>query len=152
MTLVDFDFLLLVVWPILVTILTQLTKVAISVVRTGRLDPNEYFAWGKFPSSHIALVSALATVVALLVGVQSVEFAIALAFAVIVTRDALGLRMFVENHAKAINVLRKQLPKDKQRLIPEQTARVGHTTAEAIGGVIFGVGLTLLLYGILAGF
>ncbi|MFH0830617.1 MAG: divergent PAP2 family protein [Parcubacteria group bacterium] len=148
----DFDFLLLVVWPILVTVFTQLTKVAIRAVQTGKFETNEYFAWGKFPSSHIALVTSLATVVALVVGVQSVEFAMALALAVLVTRDALGLRMFVENHAKAINVLRTLLPASKQRLVPKQVDRVGHTLLEALGGAAFGLGLTLIFYAIIAGF
>ncbi|MFO0704764.1 MAG: divergent PAP2 family protein [Candidatus Andersenbacteria bacterium] len=146
----DYTLLLLVVWPIAITVVTQLTKVLIKLVQTGKIDPHEYYAWGKFPSSHIALVSALATVAGLVAGLDSLSFGLALALAVIVTRDALGLRMFVEQHSRAINILRQQLPRDKQRLIPKQIERVGHTPLEAFGGATFGIGLTLLLYWILA--
>jgi len=142
----DFRFLLLVVWPILVTVLTQLIKVLIKLVQTGKLDPQEYFTWGKFPSSHLALVSSLVTVVALVAGFDSLEFGIALALAVLVARDAVGLRMFVENNAHAINRLRSLLPREKQKLIAVQPLRIGHTKPEAFAGALFGIGTTLILY------
>ncbi|MDP2587272.1 MAG: divergent PAP2 family protein [bacterium] len=148
----DIRFLLLVVWPILVTVLTQIIKVVIKMVRTGRLDAQEYYAWGGFPSSHIALVSSLATITGLIAGIQSIEFALALALAVLVTRDAIGLRMFVQKNSEAINQLRLLLPKDKRRLISVQPNRVGHTPIEGVGGAFFGIGLTLLLYWLLISF
>jgi acid phosphatase family membrane protein YuiD len=145
----DYKLLILVIWPIAITVVTQLIKVLIKTVQTGKLEPKEYFAWGKFPSSHIALVSALATVAALVAGIDSLAFGISLALGVIVARDAMGLRMFVEHHSHAINALRSLLPRDKQKLVPKQMDRVGHTPVEAAGGFAFGVGLTLLLYWIL---
>lgn len=125
---------------------TQIVKVLIKWIRTGKFEVKEYYAWGEFPSSHIALVSSLATVAALVAGIDSLAFGLSLAFAVIVARDAMGLRMFVERNGHAINKLRALLPRDKQRLIEKQPARVGHTPVEAFGGAVFGIGLTLLLY------
>lgn len=137
--------------PFLVTGLTQLTKVFINYLTLGRTKLEDYFAWGGFPSSHIALAASLTTVVWLLEGILSASFAIALAFTVIVMRDAVGLRMFVEKQAKAINIIRSHTPALKKKL-PEQKESVGHTVPEAWGGVLFGIAATLLAYIILASY
>jgi acid phosphatase family membrane protein YuiD len=139
------DEAIFIILPFVVTIVTQVIKVIVKGVQRGRIQTSDYFAWGGFPSSHIALVSSLCTVIAMWAGLFSAEFAIALAFSVIVARDALGLRMFVQEHALAINYLRSRLPKDEQKKLPLQQEHVGHTSLEALGGVVVGVGSALLV-------
>jgi acid phosphatase family membrane protein YuiD len=145
------DEAIFIILPLIVTVFTQVIKVIVKAIQRGRLEMSDYFAWGGFPSSHIALVSSLCTGIALWAGLFSPEFAIALVFSVIVARDALGLRMFVQQHSLAINYLRSRLPKDEQKKIPLQQEHVGHTSLEALGGAVIGIGTTLLV-GLALGF
>lgn len=116
------------------------------MAKTGRFDFKDLFKWGGFPSSHSALVSCLATVVWILSGPYSSEFAISIAFGVIVVRDAMGLRMFVQANSRAINQIRETLSPDVQRKVAEQEHSVGHTKAQVAGGIVFGVAVALAWY------
>ncbi|MFO0702362.1 MAG: divergent PAP2 family protein [Candidatus Andersenbacteria bacterium] len=132
--------------PILTTGLTQLIKVLVDLARTGTLEPNDFFKWGGFPSSHAALVACLATVVGILSGWYSAQFAIALGFGVLVLRDAMGLRMFVQRNSLAINQLRTALSGAQRSKIAEQEHSVGHTPTQVVGGVVLGVAVALAWY------
>jgi acid phosphatase family membrane protein YuiD len=136
----------LILLPILVTGLTQVIKFVVHVVMTGKVDGKELFKWGGFPSSHAALVGSLGTLVWLYRGFASIEFMIVLGFGVIVLRDAMGLREFVEKHSLAINVLRKNLSPSQQKQVPHQIESVGHSPLEVSGGLLIGIGISLLTY------
>lgn len=123
----------------------------IKAVKTKKSDKKDLYQWGGFPSSHAALVSSLATSIIVIRGWNSAEFMIVLAFGILVLRDAIGLREFVEQHAKAINVIRKNLPVDQRKLIPIQVDSIGHSRTEVIGGVVIGAIITLLVYLVLPG-
>jgi len=138
--------LFLITLPILLTGLTQVIKAVIKAVRTGEPRGKDLFQWGGFPSSHAALVSSLAVSVILLRGWNSTDFMLVLAFGIIVLRDAMGLREFVEQHSQAINVIRKNLPPDQRKLVPRQVDSVGHSPTEVVGGVVIGAVLTLIVY------
>jgi len=116
------------------------------MARSGRFEFKDLYKWGGFPSSHSALVASLATVVWILSGPYSAEFAIALAFGVIVVRDAMGLRMFVQANSRAINQIRETLPADARRKVAEQEKSVGHTQLQVAGGIVFGVAVALAWY------
>ena len=135
-----------IVLPLVITGLTQIVKAFVVMGQTGHFKFESLFKWGGFPSSHMALVSSVATVAGLVDGIRSVTFVIALSFAILVMRDAMGLRMFVEHHSRAINVLREQSSAKVQARIPKQRLSIGHTRVEIAGGIIFGVGLTLLAF------
>jgi hypothetical protein len=70
--------------PIIAWCAAQALKVIISSVRARRLKLFSFTTMGGMPSSHTALVCALATTVALVHGVGSTVFAIATFFALIV--------------------------------------------------------------------
>ena len=65
------------------------------------------------PSSHTALVCALATAVAMIQGFNSVAFAITAILAMIVMYDAAGVRQAVGRQARILNRLVKEL-RDKR--------------------------------------
>ena len=67
------------------------------------------FQTGGMPSSHASTVVALATSLALLKGMRSVEFAISMVFSSIVLYDATGIRRAAGEHAKALNRLVKSI-------------------------------------------
>lgn len=106
------------------------TKFAVNTALTGR-GAMKLVGYGGFPSNHSAIVSSMATLVALREGVDSAAFGVALTLAFIVTMDAASLRRQIGLHAEAINSLR--VP-DAEKL----RERIGHTPAEIAGGITVG--------------
>lgn len=84
-------------------VLAQLTKVVFKLFKTGEFDFAKFFASGGMPSSHASTVTALATGVGVVEGVESTLFAIAAIFAIIVMYDASGVRLAVSKQAKILN-------------------------------------------------
>ena len=78
-------------------------KVVDHLIATHRLDFRLCFSTGGMPSSHSAFVSSLAVAVGLKEGFNSTFFAICLVFALIVIRDALGVRQTVSHHAHLLH-------------------------------------------------
>jgi len=99
---------------------------------------------GGMPSSHSALVSALATGVGLKAGFDSVPFAICIVLAMIVTYDAAGVRQQAGKHAYVINLLIAELlaghPIEQNHL--EEV--LGHSRKEVLAGILFGILIMLL--------
>lgn len=110
----------------------------------------ETFEWGHIadtggmPSSHSALVVAIATGVGLEQGFDSAMFAVAVGVAAIVTYDAAGVRREAGEHARALNEIITSLLKGHPIETIEFKEVLGHSRTEVIGGIIFGVGLMLL--------
>ena len=94
------------------------------------------------PSSHAAFVSALAAEMALFEGFKSPEFAVALILAILIIRDATGLRWFVARQNKILNKLSQKLDL-KEKFLEE---RLGHTFLEIFCGCLLGVSLALLFF------
>lgn len=97
------------------------------------------FLWktGGMPSSHSALVVALATSVALVDGAGSDLFIVSLFFALVVIRDAMGVRRSAGIQARTLNLLGKDL---SSRLgIPFRPVKEvqGHSPVQvAVGGLL----------------
>jgi acid phosphatase family membrane protein YuiD len=108
---------------------------------------------GGFPSSHSALVSAMAIKVGQVEGLESSVFAVSLIFAFIVMYDAAGVRRAAGEHAYLINEIIDRLElshirKDSKKVQAEKTRLkelIGHTPFEVFGGAVIGTGLALLL-------
>lgn len=97
------------------------------------------------PSSHSAMVTALATSIGYQHGWHSDLFAVVVVFALIVLYDAIGIRQAVGRQSVFLNrVQRETTIGDLVRAdLPEL---VGHTPIEVLGGAIWGVLLTILFY------
>ncbi len=93
---------------------------------------------GGMPSSHSATVTALATSVLLIQGF-SVAFWIALLFALVVIRDAFGVRRSVSDQAHLLNILTSRMNIEKKVKIV-----LGHTPLQVTAGMAVGVGAALL--------
>lgn len=101
-------------------------------------------ASGGFPSSHSAMVSALALAVGLTEGFNSTLFAVTLSFAVIVIYDAANVRYYSGQNIKVT----KQLVKDVQTELhttfksPLYNIKMkdilGHKWREVVGGICLG--------------
>jgi hypothetical protein len=100
-----------------------------------RKEPVELFSLGGMPSVHSASVTALATAVFFEQG-WSLLFLVATVFAIIVMRDAYGVRGEVTRHSAALNKLTKS----------KQYRRTGHTQHEVLAGGAFGIIVVVLVY------
>ena len=100
------------------------------------------FGTGGMPSSHSASVCALVSACFLRDGWYSASFAVSLVLALIVMRDAMGMRRQVGEQAKALNKLLKNLSENLND--PELTGKnleelAGHTPLQVFAGMCLGL-------------
>ena len=98
---------------------------------------------GGFPSNHSAVVSSMATLIALREGIGHPAFGVAVTLCFIVIIDANSLRQHVGRQAAAINRLAKQ-DGDHQWL----RELMGHTLVEIASGLGTGIGMGFLIHAI----
>ena len=96
---------------------------------------------GGFPSNHSAVVSSMATLIALREGMGHPAFGVAVTLAFIVMIDANSLRQHVGRQAGAINRLAGSAA-DHTHL----RERMGHTLVEIGGGICTGIAMGFLLF------
>jgi len=105
--------------------------------------------YGGMPSAHTAFATSLATVVALVDGLYTTSFMIALSLVIFVLDDALRMRIFLSRHGLALRKLVDRLPAEDQKRYPYLETRLGHKGREVLVGAILGVVVTVgiwLLY------
>jgi len=104
-------------------------------------DAIETVIWrtGGMPSSHSAAVCSLATSAAFCEGIDSNFFIFCLIFAMVVLRDAVGVRRASGLQAKAINNLGKQFAKLTNIEFNSVKEIHGHTPLEVFVGAFLGI-------------
>jgi len=98
--------------PILAGLIAQTIKFFIKSNRQ-KVEFKNLLAYSGMPSGHSAMVTALASIIGLKEGWSSPLFAVSVILAVIVIRDALGIRRYLGKHGKILNILIKDLGDDK---------------------------------------
>lgn len=100
---------------------------------------------GGMPSSHSSLAMALSTSTGMIKGFTSVEFAIALGFAMVIMYDAAGLRRSAGKMAIVLNRLVDDMYADKHPKFPHERLMelLGHTPLEVLMGAMLGTVLSL---------
>jgi acid phosphatase family membrane protein YuiD len=123
----------------------QTLKVVGGLIREKRLDMGFFIRSGGMPSAHTALVTSLSTSVGILLGFNSVEFAISVVFASIVMYDAAGVRRSVSKQSVILNrilqELRERRPKDVEHDVREL---IGHTPFQVFSGGLLGIGIAVI--------
>ena len=100
------------------------------------------FGTGGMPSSHSATVTALATITLFQCGAKSPEFAITLILAIIVMRDASGVRLETGKQAELLNMILLQdfwVLKEGETLPDKFKESIGHTPTQVFCGGVLGV-------------
>ncbi|MDR0540480.1 MAG: divergent PAP2 family protein [Spirochaetaceae bacterium] len=98
-----------------------------------------FWRTGGMPSSHAALVSALAASAAINEGLSSNLFVVTLFLALIVMRDAMGVRRSAGLQAKTLNIVGTKLAeRDDFDYRPVKEVQ-GHTPLEVVVGCFLGV-------------
>lgn len=126
--------------PIIAFALAQGTKILLRSLNHHKLTWHDFFAYSDMPSGHTAVVVALVTILGLKLGLSSPIFAAAFIFAAIVIVDAIGLRNYLGQHGKTLNILVKDLKEDEflDRSYPKQLEHIGHTPLQVIIGALVG--------------
>lgn len=125
-------------------LIAQTIKVTIGVIRQKRFDFRWFVGTGGMPSSHTTGASCLATAIGLEYGFNSVYFALAAAFTIVVMFDAQGVRRATGKQARILNKITEDIY--WQGRIDEGRLRelIGHTPVEVIVGFILGVTIAFL--------
>ena len=126
--------------------LVQMSKVLTFLVREKKINVRRFVEMGGMPSSHAASVMALSTCVGLREGFQSVLFAVALYFSIVVMYDAAGLRRAAGRQASLLNrILNEhiQLPGAPHQQLREL---LGHTPFEVLVGALIGILFSIAIY------
>jgi len=127
-------------------LIAQTIKVIFGVLRQKRFDFRWFVGTGGMPSSHAAGASCLATAIGLEYGFNSVYFALAASFAIVVMFDAQGVRRLTGKQAQILNKIMDDIY--WQGRIQESRLRelIGHTPVEVIIGVLLGVTVAFLAH------
>lgn len=136
---------LIILCPIVAFIFAQGLKVVLRSYRR-KISWRDIFAYSDMPSGHTSVVVALVTIIGLKYGISSNSFAISFVFAMIVIVDAIGLRNYLGQHGKTLNVLVKDLKEDDflDNHYPKLLEKIGHTPIQVIVGSIIGIATSLI--------
>lgn len=118
----------------------QLIKIIIFWFRHKTLAFHDLVVTGGMPSSHAAFVVSLATIIYLAEG-PSTAFAISLALAFIILRDAFGVRRSVGEEGHVLSQILKKL-----KIKTPLHYSLGHTPLQVLVGSLLGFVLALLVY------
>lgn len=125
--------------------IAQILKVIIESIKVKRLSFSYILTMGGMPSSHAALVCALATTVAIVYGVGSAVFAISAFFAIVVMYDAAGVRQTVSTQSTMLNRIVEELFKGNPEWQQRLKELIGHTKFEVAAGALLGIVFAFLL-------
>lgn len=123
----------------------QFLKVFFELFRHGKVNMRVLVETGGMPSSHSALVTALAVGVGQSRGWESPEFAIAFVVAVIVMYDAAGVRQAAGKQARLLNQIIDELFSEKPEFNEDRLKELlGHTPVQVIAGSALGMVISWL--------
>ncbi len=130
-----------VLWASLAAcLLAQVIKGVVDVIKNRKLNVRVVLGSGGMPSSHSALVTALATGVGQIDGWDSIEFALATVFAIIVMYDAAGVRRAAGKQARILNQMIDELFQEEHKFNEERLKELlGHTPVQVFAGSALGI-------------
>jgi acid phosphatase family membrane protein YuiD len=138
-------------------VLAQLIKPFFKYQTTKKFDPYEVLAAGGFPSSHTSTMSALSLSFGLRDGFDSSAFAIALVLTLIISYDAMNVRLYSGKHIaltkKLIDDLKElqTLSLDDPIYLTKMKEILGHERFEVAGGFILGLIVSTIFFLVFGG-
>lgn len=122
-------------------------KLIVELIKNRKVNFRYLVTTGGMPSSHSALVGALATGIGQTMGWSSPEFAIACLFAVIVMYDAAGVRQAAGKQARLLNQIVDELFQEEHNLNEERLKELlGHTPFQVLVGLSLGISISMLSF------
>lgn len=127
-------------------LIAQALKVIIGVFRKKKFDFKLFIGSGGMPSAHAAGSSCLATSIGIECGFDSVYFALAFAFAIVVSFDAQGVRRSTGKQASILNKIMEDIHWKKKIQETRLRELIGHTPVEVIVGLFLGIAIASISY------
>ena len=129
--------------PIIAWALSQVLKMFTYLIVEKKLDMKRIVSDGGMPSAHSATVSSLMVMCGWVSGFNSAIFAVSVIFAIVVMRDAVGVRRETGKQAASIKELastvnRAFLNKNAEIRTENLKVLVGHTPLQVVFGAILG--------------
>lgn len=127
-------------------IMAQIIKIFTSSKYRKTLRPGHLLVRsGGMPSSHSAVVCATCFSCGILYGYDSAIFAISAVLAVVVMRDAAGIRRQAGKQAEVINEMSARLNKNRKEVKQVTLSELlGHTPLQVFFGALLGVAMAFL--------
>lgn len=125
--------------------LAQIVKAVLVFQSEKRWNSERLFGSGGMPSSHSALVTALAVGTAFAHGVSSPLFAVAVVLALIVMHDACGVRQAAGKHAHILNQLMEDLHQVLDEGFKPEVLKtfLGHSCIQVLAGLLIGLAVAI---------
>ena len=131
----------IIISVIVASLICQSWKLIDSSLREKRLDLGSFFRTGGMPSSHSTFVCALAMSIGFVEGFLTSIFFLAAGLAIVVVRDAFGVRRAVDEMAGTINSIIK-----KKRISVHEIMKIaGHTPVQAGVGTAIGIVVPIIV-------
>jgi len=129
--------------PLCSWLAAELIKILVALARGRGLNLSYFIGSGGMPSAHAAMVSSLATSVAITNGFGSPLFAIAVILALIVMYDASAVQQSVGHQSATLNRIILELKRREPLVKIEADLRelMGHTQFEIIVGAVLGIAI-----------
>ena len=146
MPIITDNFSIIIFTPLLVGIITQLTKFALYSFKHG-LKWQYIMTHGHMPSAHSSFAISVLMTTAFVEGINSGSFVVAMALGFLILDDALRLRMYLGDQGRYLNMLVKNLVEEsalEKKDFPRLKERIGHHKSEVAVGLIYGAVLTYL--------
>jgi len=127
----------------------QFLKFPLEYILNKRWNWGIIFSAGGMPSSHSALVTAVALSIGFQGGFDTPIFALATAIAMVIIYDAAGVRRQAGIHAERINEIMKDFIERGRIQEEDLKEMLGHTPFEVITGVLLGALISWAVFGLL---
>ena len=125
----------------------QVAKTIIYAIINKKFEFERLVGAGGMPSCHSSMVCGLATATGMMYGGGSIEFALALCFAIIVMYDAMNVRMETGRQGKILNDMIEIFQNMGKNISPEESLKelVGHTPLQVLIGALTGIIVAIVI-------
>ncbi|MBE7711358.1 MAG: divergent PAP2 family protein [Cyanobacteria bacterium SIG31] len=131
-------------------IIAQVLKFFVHLIWKRKVDLRLFTTTGGMPSSHSAGVIGLSTTVGLICGFSSIEFAMAIGYALVVMYDAAGVRRAAGKQAACLNKIIMDIYKQELKEAGGKLKELlGHTPMQVLVGAIFGFAYSYYMHQLL---
>lgn len=124
-------------------LLGQGLKFPLEYLMHKRWDWTIMFSTGGMPSSHSAVMTAVALTIGMIDGFGTSLFALAAATGLVVIYDAAGVRRQAGFHAERINQIMRDFFESGHFMESDLKEMLGHTPFEVFSGILLGLLISL---------
>jgi len=118
----------------------QIIKFILFTFKNKKVNFKIFTTTGGMPSTHSAGVVSLSVLVGILQGYDSVSFAVASGYALVIMYDAAGLRRAAGKTAACLNKMMEEFYNHDLRAVGGKLKELlGHTPLEVFVGAIYGI-------------